>query len=210
MVILPFDPNLETDAFRLHRIGFTLIQIKQGNMRLIQYTSSSLTPTHQRYTVCKLECMAVEWAIKKSDFYLRGLPHFEIWTDHKPLVGLFSNGLNNLDNPRLMRFREKIMFYNFSIKWVLGKTHYIADTLSRTPVFSSAELDEDPRDVEDTIDTLPQNLQRPSSQHHNRSGQRQSLCKSSRRTPTNRKECVEHHAFSTHSPSLSRRKEHYS
>ena len=95
-VILPFDPNLDTilltDASRLHGIGFALIQIKKGNMRLIQCASSSLTPTHQRYTVCKLECMAFQWAIKKSNFYLRGLPHFEIWTDHKPLVGIFFKG----------------------------------------------------------------------------------------------------------------------
>ena len=114
MIILPFDPNLDTilltDASRLHGMGFALVQIKKGNMRLIQCASSSLTPTHQRYVVCELECMAVQWAIKKSDFYLRGLPHFEIWTDHKPLVGVFSKGLNDLDNPRLMRFREKIMF----------------------------------------------------------------------------------------------------
>ena len=46
------------------------------------------------------------------------------------------------------------MFYNFSVKWVPGKTHYIADALSRTPVFSAAELDENPRDIEDTIHCL--------------------------------------------------------
>ena len=46
------------------------------------------------------------------------------------------------------------MFYNFSVKWVPGKTHNIADALSRAPVFSAAELDEDPRDIEDTIHCL--------------------------------------------------------
>ena len=46
------------------------------------------------------------------------------------------------------------MFYNFSVKWVPGKTHYIADALSRTPFISAAELDEDPRDIEDTIHCL--------------------------------------------------------
>ena len=119
-------------------------------MRLIQCASSSLTLTHQSYTVCELECMEVQWAIKESDFYLQGLRHFEIWIDHKPLVGVFSKGLKDLDNPRLMRFREKFMFYNFSVKSVPGKTHSIADALSRAPVFSAAELDEDPRDIEDT------------------------------------------------------------
>ena len=46
------------------------------------------------------------------------------------------------------------MFYNFTVKWVPGKTHYIADTLSLAPVFWAAELDEDPRDIEDTIHCL--------------------------------------------------------
>ena len=66
MMILPFDPNLDTilltDASRLHGIGFALIQIKKGNMQLIQCASSSLTATHQSYAVCELECMAVEWS----------------------------------------------------------------------------------------------------------------------------------------------------
>ena len=31
--------------------------------------------------------------------------------------------------------REKILPYSFSVTWVPGKTHYIADALSRYPVF---------------------------------------------------------------------------
>ena len=50
--------------------------------------------------------------------------------------------------------REKIMFYNFSVEWVPWKTHYIADALSHAPVFSAAELEEDQRDIEDTIPCL--------------------------------------------------------
>ena len=52
MVILPFDPNLDkillTDTSRLHGMGFALIQIKKGNIRLIQWATSSLTLTHPR------------------------------------------------------------------------------------------------------------------------------------------------------------------
>ena len=32
-----------------------------------------------------------------------------------------------------MRMREKIAHFNFELKWVAGKTHYIADALSRAP-----------------------------------------------------------------------------
>ena len=34
-----------------------------------------------------------------------------------------------------MRMREKILPYSFTVTWVPGKTHYIADALSRHPVF---------------------------------------------------------------------------
>ena len=35
--------------------------------------------------------------------------------------------------------REKIAHFNFELKWVAGKTHYIADALSRAPVFRPKE-----------------------------------------------------------------------
>lgn len=142
---------LLTYASCLHGMCFALVQMIRNNMRLVQCGSSSLTPTHQRYMVCELECMAVQYAKKKYDFFLRGLPHFEIWTDHKPLVGKFSNGLHNIDNPRLIRFCEKIMHYNFLVRWVQGKTHHFPDALSPAPVFSATELEEDKAELEDAI-----------------------------------------------------------
>ena len=80
--------------------------------------------------------MAIQWAVQKCDFYLRGLPNFNIWTDHEPLVGIFDKCLHQLDNLRLTRMREKLIVYSFTVKWVEGKTHYIADALSRYPVFN--------------------------------------------------------------------------
>lgn len=53
-----------------------------------------------------------------------------------------------------MRFCEKIMPYNFTLKWEQGKTHCIADTLSRAPVFSATELEEDKAELEDPIHCL--------------------------------------------------------
>ena len=78
----------------------------------------------------ELECMAIQWAIKKSEFYLRGLPNFEVLTDHRPLVGVFRKQLSLLENARLMRMREKIQEFTFEVKWVQGKTHYIAELQS--------------------------------------------------------------------------------
>ena len=35
--------------------------------------------------------------------------------------------------------REKIIEFTFEVSWVEGKTHYIADALSRAPVFAPEE-----------------------------------------------------------------------
>ena len=40
-----------------------------------------------------------------------------------------------------MRMREKIQEFMFKVEWVQGKTHYIADALSRSPVFAPEEED---------------------------------------------------------------------
>ena len=92
-VIHPFDEEantfLLTDASRLHGLGFALIQRKDNLHFLIQCGSCSLTPTQQRYATIELECMAIQWAINKCEFYLRGLPTFDVLTHHRPLVGIF-------------------------------------------------------------------------------------------------------------------------
>ena len=84
--------------------------------------------------------MAIQWAIKKCEFYLRGLPTFDVLTDQRPLVGIFRKQLSQLENNRLMRMREKIIEFTLEVRWVEGKkTHYIADALSRAPVFAPEE-----------------------------------------------------------------------
>ena len=35
--------------------------------------------------------------------------NFEVWTNFKPLVGMFAKNSCSLENPRLMDMREKIM-----------------------------------------------------------------------------------------------------
>ena len=39
------------------------------------------------------------WAVNKCKFFLHGAKHFTVITDHKPLIGIFNNHINDLDNP---------------------------------------------------------------------------------------------------------------
>ena len=116
------------------------MQTSEDNQtKLVQCGSAALTPTQQRYATVELECLAIQWAVIKCDFYLRGLPHFEVHTDHRPLEGIFKKGISEMQNARLMRMREKLVAYNFKVLWVEGKNHKIADALSRYPVFDPKE-----------------------------------------------------------------------
>ena len=139
-----YDPKkplaLLTDASRHHGLGFALCQFdKDNNPLIITCGSKSLTPTQQRYATIELECLAIIWAIQKCSFYLKGLADFLVMTDHRPLEGIFKKSLEEMVNPRLQRMREKVTGYSFTVKWVAGKTHFIADALSRAPVFSPEE-----------------------------------------------------------------------
>ena len=140
VLVKPFDPSLPTelltDASRLHGIGYALIQRgSDGKVRLINCNSRSLTSAQRNYAVIELECMAISWAVEKCQYYLRGISDFTVVTDHRPLVGIFAKSLQDLDNKRLTRYREKLVDYSFKVTWCPGKDHLIADALSRAPVW---------------------------------------------------------------------------
>ena len=110
-----------------------------ASVTLIKCRSASLIPTQTIYATIELEFMAIQGAIQKYAYYLRGLPTFQVWTDPKLLIGIFQKSMCDLDNPRLKRMRENIMEYTPEVKWVPGKIDYIADTLSRNPLFDNED-----------------------------------------------------------------------
>ena len=118
-----FDPSLPvhllTDASRQHGLGYAVCQpCSDGSISIITCGSKALTPTQQHYATVELECVGILWAIRKCEFYLKGLPILTVMTDHKPLEGVFKKHLFVLPNARLMRMREKLSGYNFHVKWV--------------------------------------------------------------------------------------------
>ena len=103
----PFDPNLKcivlTDASKIHGMGFLLLQEDQeGTKRIIKCGSVSLTPAQRNYSVTELEGLAVWYACNKAEYFLLGRP-FEVRTDHRALVGIFSKEIREVDNLRLQK-----------------------------------------------------------------------------------------------------------
>ena len=156
-VLKPFDKSLptvlQTDASRTKGLGFVLLQRHQDNqLHLVHCGSRFISETESRYAMVELELLAVVWAMNKCRYYLLGLPTFELKVDHRPLVPILNDKqLYDIDNPRLMRLKEKILPYSFITDWVKGKDHHIPDALSRAPV---KEPESEDKEVEVELSNL--------------------------------------------------------
>ena len=134
-----FDPKLPvtltTDASRIG-LGFILTQKDTSdNVGLVQAGSRFLSPAERNYAVIELEAMAIQWAILKCRSYLLGV-EFNVLTDHKPLLGVMNGkDLDSINNGRLQRMISKLVGYQYNVEYLPGKMNFIADALSRSPVF---------------------------------------------------------------------------
>ena len=162
-----FDPKLPivllTDASRTG-LGFVLIQTevkpeakdddaladavtkhtakKIPKGRLVSCGSRFLSSAEANYAVIELELLAIQWAIAKSRLYLAGA-NFTVITDHQPLVGVLNGkNMDAINNLRIHRIMSKLIGYQFRVLWTPGKTHHIADALSRCPVFQPEDQDD--------------------------------------------------------------------
>ena len=82
--------------------------------------------------------------------------------DHKPLVTILDrHRLDDVDNVRLQRLKEKTSLFTFTTRWTSGKDHCIPDALSRAPVSDpSPEDQEAEEDVEHHVNAITTNASR--------------------------------------------------
>ena len=94
-----YDPSLNsliiTDARPVGISALLLQQSSDSIYRIIAYSSRTLTPTEQNYSQLEQECLAIVHAYKKFRVHVLG-EHFEIITDHKPLIHLFTNAQSRM------------------------------------------------------------------------------------------------------------------
>ena len=73
--------------------------------------------------------MAIILTIEFFHIFLYG-HHFTVWTDHMPLTFIKNK---KTSSARLRRWRERLIIYNCTVKYIAGEDNDIADFLSRLP-----------------------------------------------------------------------------
>ena len=119
-------------------IGAVLLQQTDERWLPVAYASRAMTTTESRYAQIEKEALATTWACERFSSYVLG-KQIILETDHKPLVPLLT--YKHLDNlpPRILRFRLRLMRFDYHISHVPGKYLYTADALSRAPTRNSDE-----------------------------------------------------------------------
>lgn len=134
--ILQYPSFSETNKFilRTDASGYAIgAVLSNSDDKPVAYASRSLNKAEINYPVIEKELLAIVWSVKHFRPYLYGRK-FEIFTDHKPLIYLFS-----MTNPssRLTKFRLVLEEFDFTVHYIKGKENSVADALSRITLDST-------------------------------------------------------------------------
>ncbi|PFX26788.1 Retrovirus-related Pol polyprotein [Stylophora pistillata] len=99
----------------------------------VAFSSSSLTPTEQRYAQIEKHALAIVHGFHKFDQFLFGKANITVQSDHKPLETIFKKPLASAPR-RLQSMMLSLQRYSFRVEYHKGVSLHIADTLSRAPL----------------------------------------------------------------------------
>lgn len=130
----PVKPIVVTTDASSYGLGGVMSHVVNGEERPICFTSFSLNDAQKKYPILHLEALAVVCAVKKFHKFLFGMK-FVIYTDHKPLIGIFGkDGKNQISVTRLQRYVMELSVYDYEIIYRPASRLANADFCSRFPL----------------------------------------------------------------------------
>lgn len=131
-------------------LGAVLSHVIDGQERPVYYASRSLAPAETKYSQLDKEGLAIIFAIKKFQQYLFAR-HFEIVTDHKPLLTVFApdKPLSMFVPARMLRWKLLLSSHSYTITYKKGSSNSNADGLSRLPLTTSQASHAEQPDIPD-------------------------------------------------------------
>ena len=118
--------NLETKTY--------LPTCGDGHWKLVLAGSRFTKPAESRYAPVEGEALAVAYGLSQCRLFVLGSPNLIVVVDHKPLIRILNDrALEGIENPRLLRLKEKTLPYDFFIVHIPGKVNVAPDAMSRYP-----------------------------------------------------------------------------
>ncbi len=138
-VLVHFNPSLpivvHADASP-YGVGAVLSHVLPSEEeKPVSFASRTLSVAERNYGHVEKEGLALVFAVKKFHHFLFGYKFF-MYTDHKPLLGLFgeNKGIPERSAARIARWALLLSAYNYNLRYRPGVQNANADGLSRLPV----------------------------------------------------------------------------
>ena len=123
-------------------------KLPDGSERPIGYTSRTLNKSERNYSQLEKEGLACVFGVKRFYSYVFG-HHFELITDHKPLLGLLGEYTPTFPqaSARIRRWSIYLAMFEYTLKFRRTTAHGNADALSRLPLPFQPPTDQTPPEL---------------------------------------------------------------
>ena len=143
-----FDPKLPTAVgsdWSKEGLGHTLAQKHcqcpgrnprccHTGWKFVAFASRFTHPAERNYSPVEGECLSAAVGLRKFKHFVLGCNDLILVVDHKPLLKILGDKkLDEIDNMRLLKLKEKTMAFKFQVVHCPGKFHKAADAGSRFP-----------------------------------------------------------------------------
>ena len=106
----------------------------KSGWKLVAFSSRFTHPAERSYSPVEGEALSAAVGLKKFRHFILGCDKVYLAVDHKPLLKLLGDKhLDDIENERLKKLKERTFPYKFTVVHVPGKLHKVPDAGSRYP-----------------------------------------------------------------------------